>query len=858
MTKVSKTDIIFTGFSASGSLSDGLNIDEFGESESNLDLNTNGDYHDPAISLDVLKTMVSTVLASDSHLFTRAERNVLLSFQDLSAKAQHLFVFLGMHPKWHRIKSLQSVENVPWGDVACAISELCSLIPDYEPAPEAACKVEVKLEVKHEPADPSLKVEEEDDPAASVYVKKEEPSEVPMPGPSQANAIAGSSNLLFPFPRPDPRPSSLCIDDSQMTLRQLVEYMSLREQQTLAKDLKIKPGKKKMDLVESILVTSSKQTNITNFFGKAKAEAASSSQEARLRQMIVKTVEKLVRIDEDVFEIFMRAHLCYFHPCEYPTEIIPRPLRHLERKYPDYVCKRAANIWENRETLIEYHDSLKAEARIAGLLPSGIEPDVVEPSSQETRPGKRKRPTADDDGVLVKDKKAAAIRKATVTGALFKEVFARWALHHGLKVQSDPPDPGLERFDPGYVLTRAASKGANAFKVLKEDRPESDVLEILLAQREWCRGLRGAWHTRKSNILLEKVKDGAPSKAIKVTRDGIADRDTSLTYRHSLITNLAKLQKRLPGEDDIEISEPTKVPKMTFSATKIANVDKKQLSRWKTKNNEEGTIQALVSQHYETKFDFERVQPGSCLLTTLFTLLFWDIIFMPIVGAFETAFQACPLDLCEDTFFSSRRYAIDERLDEIKDGRAIAILEKHDAEHRAAKKTVVGVRWDLCSRKHLVEIVECLPRAILRTICQMFCEDYVEACLGSPDLIVWDADGTNYKLVHIKGPGYPSRQSKKAWRDVLARGDAKQEICEVVEPGKAKKKKKEGKKKKDADSGSESGDDQDELEPESEGERFWHPNGKAAANASTRSSESDEEEDEYQPKNSKRRKLSRE
>ncbi|KAJ7029367.1 hypothetical protein C8F04DRAFT_42431 [Mycena alexandri] len=853
MPKVSKSDIIFTGFPAPGSLSDGLNIDEFGESESNLDLNSNGDYHDPAISLDVLKTMVSTILASDSHLFTRAERNVLLSFRDLSVKAQHLFVFLAIHPKWHRIQSLQSVEDVPWGDLACAIAELCRPISDYNPILEAACEIEVKLEVKHEPVDPSLKMEE-DGPSALVYIKKEEPKlagpsdDIPIPQ-SQPNAIAGSSTSLFPFPRPDPKPSSLCIDDSQMTLRQLVEYMGLNEQRMIASQLKIKPGKKKMELIESILTTSSKQTNLMDFFSKSKAKAAPSSQEERLREMILKHLRKLIRIDEDVFEVLMRAHLRYFLPCEFPTEIIPRPLRHLQRKYPDYVCKRSENIWENRETLIEYHDSLRAEAKIAGVLPSGIQPDL-EPSSEEMQPGKRKRPTA--DGVeVVKDKNAAAIRKATVTQTLFEEVFKRWASHYGVKAQSDSVDPGLERFEPGYVLTRATHKGANVFKVLKDDDSESDILDILLAQREWCRGLRGAWHTRKSGILLEKIKDGAPGKAMKVTRNGIADRDTGLIYRHSLITNLAKLQKRLPSEDELEISEPTKVPKITFSATRIPNVEKKQPSLWKTKNNEEGTIQALVSQHYETKFDFERVQPGGCLLTTLFTLLFWDIIFMPMNGVFETAFQTCPLDLCEDTFLSSRRDAIFERLDEIKDGRAGAILKKHDAEHRGAKKTVVGVRWDLCSRKQLVEIVKCISGATLRTICQMFCEDYVEACLGSPDLIAWDVDGENYKLLHIKGPGYPGRQNKKAWRDVLARGDAKQEICEVVELGKAKKKKG---KKKDAESGSDSADD--ELEPDSEEESFWHPNDKAA-NVLTRSSNSDEE-DEYQPKNPKRRKLSRE
>ncbi|KAJ7171924.1 hypothetical protein C8R46DRAFT_1084252 [Mycena filopes] len=871
MPKASQTDIIFTGFSASGSVGDGLNIDETGESESNLDLNTTGEYQDAEISLGVLKTMVSTVLA-ETHYFTPAETRVLLSFQAISPPAQHLFVFLAIHPKWHRLHGLQSVDAPQWGDITCAIAELCRPFPDDDVVP----KVEVKCEVKEEPTDHFFK-KEEDGGSASVWLKKEEPCEVkldpvagpsdapdlPMP-PSQPNAIAGPSTL-FPSPRPDPRPTSLCINDSTMTLRQLVEYMDLTDQRKLAKDLKI-PPKKKLDLVESILTTSSKQTNIMDFFGgKGKAKATSSSQEERLREMILKKLKKLIRIDPRVFDIFIHLHLRYFRPTELPTEVIPRSLRHLRRGYPDYVCKRTEEIWKSREMLIEYHDALAAEAKIAGVLPSGIQPDA-EPSptqAQETQLGKRKRPSAEDDETDgVKDKKAVVMRKAQVTRKLFEEVIERWAPHNGLKGMSGPLAPGLERFDPGYVLTRAIYKGGKAFKVLQEPDSELEVLDILLKQQHWCRGLRGAWHLRRSAIRSEKTKNGAAGKAIEVTLDGIQDLETCLIYRPPLIRNLTKLEKRLEVEDPTEMSEPNKVPKISFSATRIPASEKKQPSQWKAKDYEQGSIQALVCEHYEKKFDFERVQPGGPLLTTLFTLLFWDIIFMPVEGAFETPFQTCPLDLCEDTFLSARQDAIDGRLNEMRAGRAVDILKKHDAEHRVARKTVVGVRWDLCSRKHLVEIVKCMPGEILDTICKMFCENYLEACLGCPDLIAWDAGGA-YKLVHIVGPGYPSRQSKKAWRDVLARGAASQEICEVVDIAKAKEKEKKkkqgtgkgkGKKKATADSGSE--DEDDELEAESEKdeeESFWQPKSKGKASRSSDSGE--EDEDDYQPKNAKRRKA---
>jgi hypothetical protein len=43
----------------------------------------------------------------------------------------------------------------------------------------------------------------------------------------------------------------------------------------------------------------------------------------------------------------------------------------------------------------------------------------------------------------------------------------------------------------------------------------------------------------------------------------------------------------------------------------------------------------------------------------------------------------------------------------------------------------------------------------------MFCENYVEACGGAPDVIAWDGEQKKYQLVHIQGPGYPNTQSKK-------------------------------------------------------------------------------------------------
>ncbi len=94
------------------------------------------------------------------------------------------------------------------------------------------------------------------------------------------------------------------------------------------------------------------------------------------------------------------------------------------------------------------------------------------------------------------------------------------------------------------------------------------------------------------------------------------------------------------------------------------------------------------------------------ILTTIFDLLFWDIIFADIPGAFETKYQIAPLDLVEDSFYYAREEMIERRLTELADGKACDILARHENLYRENKTWCVGVRWDVCGAQELAEIVE--------------------------------------------------------------------------------------------------------------------------------------------------------
>ena len=144
-------------------------------------------------------------------------------------------------------------------------------------------------------------------------------------------------------------------------------------------------------------------------------------------------------------------------------------------------------------------------------------------------------------------------------------------------------------------------------------------------------------------------------------------------------------------------------------------------SQWKGRD-EVVTVEEFSLQHYEDEgwkgyVDFEppqgfvhdvlpRLHSEGRVVYTIFGLLFWDIIFATVPGAFETPFQVAPLDIDTDTFYHSRCELFEKRLEEIKQGKAREIIRNVDLRHREDQTLCVGVRWDLIEREDLENVVE--------------------------------------------------------------------------------------------------------------------------------------------------------
>ncbi|KAF8178661.1 hypothetical protein K438DRAFT_1681003 [Mycena galopus ATCC 62051] len=461
-------------------------------------------------------------------------------------------------------------------------------------------------------------------------------------------------------------------------------------------------------------------------------------------------------------------------------------------------------------------------------------------------------PAPDDEeddvvGDTISLQKARAVKRI-----LEEHVLPKWKELLSVESQSTRErKPGLERFEPGFLYTRMLRKCGEALATLKDIAGELKLLHLLLGQRFWRRARRGGWYDRRALLQMKSKKVAVWLEARAGIIEALSDPDTAIVTIPALHRRLDCLEEKklklAPEErvkyDGLVLKKPDEVSfiairvwdhpnsvkldwtgnvkgkeNQSAGGTGIANyfavpdtpangLEAKTSTakpRWTGKSLWQGKdgpvdVEARALEYYDQVHGFKGFHSETRLLTTLFGLLFWDIIFAPVPGAFETPWQRGPLDIGEDSFYYARQERLDERLSDIKAGRAQTILADNDDRYRAEKTCCIGVNWDICGREDLIEIVECLGGIALSSICRLFCEDYHGRCSGAPDLVVWNPETKECKFVEVKGPGDNLAENQKVrfrllftlWSDALLSARCAVEVCRVLDSTGTKKAKKE-------------------------------------------------------------------
>jgi hypothetical protein len=148
------------------------------------------------------------------------------------------------------------------------------------------------------------------------------------------------------------------------------------------------------------------------------------------------------------------------------------------------------------------------------------------------------------------------------------------------------------------------------------------------------------------------------------------------------------------------------------------------------------------------------------LVNTLFGLALWEEIFLPVPGAFVNPFQSAPLDMHTRDFYSSRRKAIDARLERLaRPGMATELLASYD---RYLGVSNHWVNWRYVDRDLVSTALDTIPATHLLGLWRRILFDPQANRSGFPDLLALDP-GRAYCMIEVKGPGDQLQHNQKRW-----------------------------------------------------------------------------------------------
>lgn len=148
---------------------------------------------------------------------------------------------------------------------------------------------------------------------------------------------------------------------------------------------------------------------------------------------------------------------------------------------------------------------------------------------------------------------------------------------------------------------------------------------------------------------------------------------------------------------------------------------------------------------------------------SLFGLTFWDMIFMPVPGAFFNPFQRGPLDLFSEQFYENRKDALTKRLDFVRHSEPDSILDLWlRTKHEKQGITNALIKWHKVDDSRLTATAQGFSGSHLAEIFQRFAKHPGLHRSGFPDLILFDDSG-KAELVEVKGPGDQLHDGQRRW-----------------------------------------------------------------------------------------------
>ena len=232
-----------------------------------------------------------------------------------------------------------------------------------------------------------------------------------------------------------------------------------------------------------------------------------------------------------------------------------------------------------------------------------------------------------------------------------------------------------------------------------------------------------------------------------------------------------------------------------------AKTEMQQLTITLEKIDDDGVERGALKYFIEAGYNGYYTENG--LWSTLFGLVFWDIVFLPIPGAFFNEFQRGPADLSTPDFYLRRKHEIHNRLGEISrmDDVAGWILDRFDEKLNIAN---AFVSWKRVDRELLEHGLQHIPLHHITAILERIAKAPMQRTTGFPDLILFSTPraafpidahqtstgvsgngpigdaATSYLLIEVKGPGDQIQRNQRRWFSFFAENSIPAVVARVA------------------------------------------------------------------------------
>lgn len=165
------------------------------------------------------------------------------------------------------------------------------------------------------------------------------------------------------------------------------------------------------------------------------------------------------------------------------------------------------------------------------------------------------------------------------------------------------------------------------------------------------------------------------------------------------------------------------------------------------------------------------------LINSLFGLLCWDAIFLPVAGAFFHPFQRGPADLHEPGFRARRETAFAACLNTLRDGSHRPLILARYEQKAGIQSPFVA--WGMLTRELLELALDCMPAEHLALWFARLLDDLKTNRCGLPDLVrFWPAE-RRYELIEVKGPGDRLQDNQARWLEYAVAHGLPVQVCHV-------------------------------------------------------------------------------